>query len=202
MSTRTRGSWLLAALGAAAIWITGGAAQADIVFYGVTDTNLLQFNMTTQAVSVVAPLFFLACFGLPGAVAYRAINTLDAMIGYRGRYEWLGKAAARLDDLANLVPARLSVLFLFAAGSGSRRLGAALGVWSRDHARTESPNAGHPMAMAAGLLGVRLDKPGHYVLGPELPVPTRADLARGVALVRRAGLLPLAAAGFVDADVK
>lgn len=147
--------------------------------------------------SVVAPLFFLACFGLPGAVAYRAINTLDAMIGYRGRYEWLGKAAARLDDLANLVPARLSVIFLFAAGSGSRRLREALRVWSRDHARTASPNAGHPMAMAAGLLGVRLDKPGQYVLGAELAAPTRADLARGIALVRRAGLLAIAAAGLV-----
>jgi adenosylcobinamide-phosphate synthase len=149
--------------------------------------------------SVVAPLFFLACFGLPGAVAYRAINTLDAMIGYRGRYEWLGKAAARLDDLANLVPARLSVLFLLAAGSGGRserqRFSAALRVWSSDHARTESPNAGHPMAMAAGLLGVRLDKPGHYTLGAELPAPTRADLARGIVLVRRAGLLAIATAG-------
>jgi adenosylcobinamide-phosphate synthase len=151
--------------------------------------------------SVVAPLFFLACFGLPGAVAYRAINTLDAMIGYRGRYEWLGKAAARLDDFANLLPARLSVLFLWAAASAGRserqRLAAAMRVWSRDHARPESPNAGHPMAMAAGLLGVRLDTPGLYVLGAELPAPTREDLARGVALVRRAGLLAIAAAGLV-----
>ncbi|HEY2734846.1 MAG TPA: CobD/CbiB family cobalamin biosynthesis protein, partial [Polyangiales bacterium] len=56
--------------------------------------------------SVIAPLFFLVCFGLEGAVAYRALNTLDAMIGYRGRYEWLGKASARLDDVANFVPAR------------------------------------------------------------------------------------------------
>lgn len=149
--------------------------------------------------SVVAPLFYLACFGLPGAVAYRAINTLDAMIGYRGRYEWLGKAAARLDDVLNLIPARLTALLLLAAGSCSRperqRVSAALRVWRRDHARTESPNAGHPMAMAAGLLGVRLDKPGHYVLGAELPAPTRSDLARAIVLCRRGGLLAITLTG-------
>jgi len=59
--------------------------------------------------SFVAPLFFFAIAGVPGAIAYRAVNTLDSMIGYRGELEWLGKAAARLDDLANLVPARVTV---------------------------------------------------------------------------------------------
>lgn len=147
--------------------------------------------------SVVAPLFYLACFGVPGAVAYRAVNTLDAMIGYRGRYEWLGKAAARLDDVANLLPARLSALLLFAAVSLSRRWRRGLGwrVWRRDHARTPSPNGGHPMAMAAGLLGVRLDKPGVYALGAELPLPAREDLARALELCRRTGQLALVLAG-------
>jgi len=116
--------------------------------------------------SLVAPLFYFALLGVPGAMAYRAVNTLDAMIGYRGRYEYLGKAAARLDDLLNLVPARLTALLLLLAGLVRRhdaRRGYA--VLARDHAKTESPNAGWPMAAMAGLLGVQLDKPGHYVLG-------------------------------------
>jgi adenosylcobinamide-phosphate synthase len=146
--------------------------------------------------SVVAPLCFLVCFGVEGAVAYRAINTLDAMIGYRGEYEWLGKAAARLDDLANLVPARLTALLLAAAGVTMRGVSLARGVatWSRDRARTPSPNAGHPMAMAAGLLGVRLDKPGHYLLGDQLAAAAPEDIPRAITLCRRAGVLALSLA--------
>jgi adenosylcobinamide-phosphate synthase len=116
--------------------------------------------------SIVAPLAFFACFGLPGAVFYRAANTQDAMMGYRGRLEYAGKVAARLDDVLNLVPARATALLMLAGGalSGANvRRGAA--VLLRDGARTESPNAGRPMATMAGLLGVRLEKPGHYVLG-------------------------------------
>ncbi|HKU43510.1 MAG TPA: adenosylcobinamide-phosphate synthase CbiB [Polyangiales bacterium] len=146
--------------------------------------------------SVVAPLCFLLCFGVEGAVAYRAINTLDAMIGYHGKYEWLGKAAARLDDLANLVPARLTALLLWAAAALAPRaaLQQGLAVWWRDRTRTASPNAGHPMAMAAGLLGVRLDKPGHYTLGAALRAPEPADIPRAIALCRRAGVLALGCA--------
>src|SRR5919197_1222883 len=65
--------------------------------------------------SVVAPLLFWAVLGVPGAVAYRALNTLDARVGYHGAFEWLGKASARLDDLANLVPARLTAALLLGA---------------------------------------------------------------------------------------
>ncbi len=119
--------------------------------------------------SAVAPLLWFAVLGVPGAVAYRAVNTLDARIGYRGRYEWLGKASARLDDLLNLVPARVTAaLLLFAGlvrGADARR---GLAVLWRDGARTESPNAGRPMAAMAGLLGVELQKLGHYRLGDPL----------------------------------
>lgn len=116
--------------------------------------------------SFVAPLLFYAVLGLPGALFYRMANTLDARIGYRGRYEWLGKPAARLDDLLNLVPARLTALLLLAAGAlRGLDVGRALAVWRRDARRTASPNAGHPMAVTAGLLGVALEKPGAYRLG-------------------------------------
>jgi adenosylcobinamide-phosphate synthase len=118
--------------------------------------------------SIVAPLFFFACFGLPGAVFYRAVNTLDAMIGYHGRYEYAGKVAARFDDLLNLLPARLTSLLLLGGGllaGANVRRGVAILV--RDGRRTESPNAGGPMATMAGLLGVRLVKEGAYVLGDE-----------------------------------
>jgi adenosylcobinamide-phosphate synthase len=149
--------------------------------------------------SVVAPLFFLCVGGLPCAVFYRAVNTLDAMIGYRGRFEWLGKAAARLDDVLNFLPARATAWLLWLAAVSCRRsqrlsLARGLAVWRADRARTPSPNGGHPMAMAAGLLGLRLDKPGTYVLGEGLATPSRADLPRAVVLTRRAGLLAFALA--------
>jgi adenosylcobinamide-phosphate synthase len=125
--------------------------------------------------SLVAPLFWFALFGLPGAIAYRAINTADAMIGYHGRYEYLGKAAARLDDLANWIPARLTAGLLLAAGAvRGLPVARAWRILRRDGGRTESPNAGRPMAAMAGLLGVQLEKPGHYRLG-DAAAPVGAD---------------------------
>lgn len=141
--------------------------------------------------SLVAPLFWYAVAGLPGALAYRAANTLDAMVGYRGPTEWTGKAAARLDDLLNLLPARLAALLLLAVGAAARGASAARGlrVLARDRRRTASPNAGWPMAALAGLLGVRLEKPGHYVLGGEGRPCGAADLRRAVRLARGTMLL-------------
>ncbi len=116
--------------------------------------------------SFVAPLFYYVLFGLPGAVVYRAVNTLDAMVGYRGRYEYLGKASARLDDVLNFVPARLTAALLLCAGAlQGKSVRQGLSTWQRDAATTASPNAGRPMAAMAGLLGVRLEKAGHYGLG-------------------------------------
>ena len=98
------------------------------------------------------------------------------MIGYRGELEWLGKAAARLDDVANLLPARVTALLLaLAAPLGRGSVARAIAVWARDRRLTESPNAGHPMAAMAGVLGVELEKTGHYRLGAGL----RAPAARG-----------------------
>jgi len=128
--------------------------------------------------SFVAPLFYFLLFGIPGAIAYRAINTLDAMVGYRGPFEALGKASARLDDVANWVPARLTAaLFLLAGWVTGRDVRGGWRVFRRDRAKTPSPNGGRPMAMMAGLLGVRLDKQDVYSLGdqdnPVVPMTVR-----------------------------
>jgi adenosylcobinamide-phosphate synthase len=145
--------------------------------------------------SVVAPLFYFVVFGLPGVVFYRAANTLDAMVGYRGRYEYLGKFAARLDDLLNLVPARITVLLMtVAAACLGLPVARGLRVWWRDRTRTESPNAGQPMALAAGLLGVRLTKRDAYALGAELPLPDAQALLRAERLTRITGWLAALAA--------
>jgi len=129
--------------------------------------------------SVVAPLLYYTLFGLPGAYLYRAANTLDAMVGYHGRYEYLGKVAARADDTLNLVPARLAAV---AMAAGSCAIGSSpRSTWvrtRREASRTESPNAGWPMAAVAGALDVRLEKVGHYVLHPAGRTPTKGDLRR------------------------
>jgi adenosylcobinamide-phosphate synthase len=150
--------------------------------------------------SVVAPLFWFACFGLPGAVFYRAANTLDAMMGYHGELEWAGKAAARLDDLLNLVPARLTALLLLAGGAwagGDVRKG--LAILRRDGQRTESPNAGRPMAAMAGLLGVRLEKAGHYALGDEREPIQTAHVTKAWRVVSFASTAALVVTAFVVA---
>lgn len=116
--------------------------------------------------SLVAPVLFFVAFGIPGALAYRAVNTLDAMVGYRGRYEYLGKFAARLDDVLNLVPARLAALAVVAGAFLARaNVRDAWRMMCRDGGKTESPNAGWTMAAAAGALGLQLEKIGHYRLG-------------------------------------
>jgi adenosylcobinamide-phosphate synthase len=122
--------------------------------------------------SVIAPLFYYLLFGVPGAMVYRAINTLDAMVGYRGRFEALGKVPARLDDVANWIPARLTAGLLLLAGLLSGKdVARGWRILRRDGARTPSPNGGRPMAVMAGLLGVALEKKGVYVLGdPQSPL--------------------------------
>lgn len=113
---------------------------------------------------VVAPLFYGLLFGLPGIAIYKAVNTLDSMIGHRDeRYEYFGRIAARVDDLANWLPARLTMLAIVAAAALQRREAAAgLRVaWgeARFHA---SPNAGWPEAAMAGAMGLRLGGVNHY----------------------------------------
>lgn len=140
--------------------------------------------------SFVAPIAFYLAFGLPGAWAYRVVNTADAMVGYRGGLlEYLGKAAARLDDLLNLVPARVAAIALVAGAglAGADARGAAR-ILRRDRGRTASPNAGWPMAAMAGALGLVLEKAGIYRLGEGRP-PDGGDIGRSLRVLAAAAAL-------------
>ena len=135
--------------------------------------------------SFVAPLFYFAIFGVVGAIVYRAINTADSMIGYHGKYEYLGKAAARLDDIANYIPARLAALLIVIASAVARKnAGESARVLMRDHSRTSSPNAGWTMSAAAGALGVRLEKDGQYVLNDGASDPSAKNIGESILLMR------------------
>ncbi len=151
--------------------------------------------------SLVAPLFWFALGGLPAAALYRWANTADAMWGYRGRYEWAGKWAARADDLLSWLPARLTAVLL------------CLAVWRRlrwrtlrmEARRTPSPNGGWPMGAMALLLGVQLRKPGVYTLNPAGQAPVARDTRQALAWAGRAVLwaagicaLALAVAGALN----
>lgn len=141
----------------------------------------------------VAPLLWATAGGAPGVLAYRDINTLDSMIGHRSpRYIRFGWAAARLDDAANYLPARVTAaLVVLCAPLVSGSSSGALRAWRRDAARHPSPNAGVVEAAFAGALGVRLGGPTQYrhelqirpTLGDGRP-PDVADLRRAVALSR------------------
>jgi adenosylcobinamide-phosphate synthase len=144
---------------------------------------------------IVAPVFWGALFGLPGIFGYKAINTLDSMIGHRSeRHEAFGWAAARIDDVANFIPARLTgFLFVLLAP----RRAEALSCMTRDARRHRSPNAGWPEAAMAGALGVRLSGPRIYHgsitnepwLNEGARDPLAADITQGLAVYRRAMLL-------------
>jgi len=131
--------------------------------------------------SLVAPALFFLVGGLAGAAVYRVVNTADAMLGYRlGTLEYFGKVTARLDDLLNLVPARLAGLSLvLGAGLAGESSRGALASLRRDRRRTASPNAGWTMAAMAGALGVTLEKPGAYRLGAGA-LPVAADVERAL----------------------
>jgi adenosylcobinamide-phosphate synthase len=147
--------------------------------------------------ATVAPLVWGAVAGVPGLLAYRMINTLDAMVGYRNsRYSRFGWASARLDDVANYLPARLTALLVM--GFGEDRGGAAEAIF-RDASAHPSPNAGVVEASFAGALGVSLGGetvyPHRTEIRPTLGsgrTPTPADLRRGAALSRRVQVVALA----------
>ena len=127
--------------------------------------------------SVVAPIFWFVLFGLPGAAVYRFANTADAMWGYPGlrngvNWEWAGKWAARADDVLSWLPARITALLLGLVAGGFK-----LHTLGHEARKTPSPNSGWPMAAMALALGVRLRKPGVYVLHEAGRSPQAQDIA-------------------------
>jgi len=146
---------------------------------------------------VIAPLFWLAIFGLPGIVIYKLVNTADSMIGHRtDRYEAYGWAAARLDDGLNFIPARITALFLALTSPDPE---AALNCVRRDASKHRSPNAGWPEAAMAGGLGLRLSGPRTYNgqtseqpwINPHGSDPGPDAIAQGLIVTGRANTLSL-----------
>ena len=153
---------------------------------------------------IVAPMMYMALGGVPLAMAYKAVNTLDSMIGHADpQYFYFGKAAARLDDVVNYIPARLTAwAIVIAAGTGGK---SALQIWWRDRNKHKSPNAGQPESAMAGALRVRLGGENTYagepiatpLLGGEFDPPKRHHAKRALRLVIKVSLLSAAAAVLV-----
>lgn len=151
---------------------------------------------------VVAPLLFMALFGPLGGVAYKAVNTMDSMVGYKNeKYHWFGTCAALLDDVLNFIPARVAgVLMCLGAAPCGFDSAAAWRVFKRDRLQHKSPNSAHTEAACAGALGLQLAGPNYYfgelVEKPYIGDPVReiepADIARANRLMYATSLLALA----------
>jgi len=172
----------------------------------LTEEQVLRATVETVAENtsdgVIAPLLFMIPFGAVGGFFYKAINTMDSMIGYKNdRYLYFGRAAAKLDDAANFVPARVSALAMIAVapilGLDGKN---AFRVWKRDRRKHASPNSAQTESVAAGALHVELNGPASYfgrlvdkptVGDPDRPIEC-ADVGRACALLYGASVLLLA----------
>lgn len=155
------------------------------------DTSALETGQITRAVvetvaentvdGVIAPLFFLMIGGAPLAMAYKAINTLDSMVGYKNaKYRDIGMVSAHMDDVANLLPARLSWLLLsVAAGISGLSMRRAFTIGWRDRYQHSSPNCAWSEATVAGALGVQLGGPNNY-FGERVEKPWMGDARREI----------------------
>jgi adenosylcobinamide-phosphate synthase len=184
---------LTEARAAVAMIVGRDPAQLDRAGIGRAGLESLAENTSD---GIVAPVFWGVVAGLPGIAIYKAVNTMDSMIGHRTeRYEDFGKIAARLDDVLNIIPARLTGLIL--ALATGRRAKPALSVMWRDARAHRSPNAGWPEAAMAGALHVRLSGPRIYAdrishepwLNETAPDPQPQALLAGLALYRHAMIL-------------
>jgi len=177
--------------------------RSDLKTFVGRDTSKLNASQSASAVieslaesfvdGILAPLFYFLLFGLPGALVYRMINTLDSMVGYRKEpFKDLGYASARLDDIANWVPARLSLLFIFMSSIFFRKPLETVRTCIRDHGKTASPNSGWSMSAVAGALGVRLEKVGYHVLGDKFVEPQPFHISRAAGVVGFSSFLVIA----------
>ncbi len=157
---------------------------------------------------VVAPLFYLALGGMPLAILYKAVNTLDSMVGYKNdKYFYLGRAAARLDDAANFLPARLTAaLLLCSAWLWRYNWRNGIAVYRRDKRNHSSPNSGHPESAVAGALGIRLGGKSYYFgvpvskpyIGDNMKDPDDGDILKAnILMYTTAGLMTLLSCAFV-----
>lgn len=190
-----------------------GTARRNLAFIVGRDTDQLDeagiWRALVETVAentsdgIIAPLFWMTLGGPIGGMAFKAVSTLDSMVGYRNeRYLRLGWASARMDDLMNFIPARLtSLLMIVCAPLAGLSLRGAVGITLRDRLNHPSPNSGHPEATAAGALGVRLGGAasygGHpcwkeYIGDPLAPLDARAY--RGMVRLMYAATLIMTAA--------
>ncbi len=148
--------------------------------------------------SILSPLFYYVLFspfgfGLEAALAFKAMSTMDSMLGYKTKgLKEIGYVPAHLDDLANFIPARLSIFLMALAYIWRAR--ETMAAAFRYHSRTPSPNSGWPMSACAGALGIRLEKPGFYVLLDDGREPDTSDVPRAVRFMAATIALTLAAA--------
>ena len=148
---------------------------------------------------VIAPLLYMLIGGAPLALTYKAINTMDSMLGYKNeKYLYFGRAAAKLDDLANYIPSRLAALLWVAAAAftGNDAKGA-WRIWRRDRHNHASPNSAQTESACAGALGVQLAGPAYY-FGEYYPKPTIGDALRPIEPqdILRANRMMYVASGF------
>jgi adenosylcobinamide-phosphate synthase len=183
------------------------------------DTESLDIHEISRAVietvaesasdGVIAPLFYMSLGGVPLAIAYKAVNTLDSMIGHADdRYLYFGKAAARLDDAANFVPSRMTALAIVTASRISEGNACdAWKVWLRDGNRHKSPNAGQPESAMAGALQVQLGGGNYYEgefipaepMGEEFRAPRPHDARKAIRIVSAVALFGLGAGVLLNA---
>jgi len=156
----------------------------------LTDQQVLSATVETIAEGTVdgvtGPIFLYSILGVPGAVAYRVINTLDSTVGYQDRdHLYIGWFSATLDTVANYFPSRITgVLTIISSAILSFSPSNCLRILERDHARTTSLNAGWPISAMAGALGVILEKPGFYMVGESSCMLTPADITKALKIMK------------------
>ncbi|MCX9082897.1 MAG: cobalamin biosynthesis protein [Candidatus Methanoperedens sp.] len=182
--------------------------RRDLQTFVGRDTSRLNSHQSASAVieslaesfvdGVLSPLFYFLLFGLPGALAYRMINTLDSMVGYKKEpFLELGYASAKLDDLANWVPARISIMFLFIASIFSGKPFDSLRTSIQDHNKTASPNSGWAMAAVSGAMSVRLEKTGYHILGDKYQPPGTTHIRKTVFMISVSSFLVIGVIFFI-----